>query len=115
MDHSIIFEQLYQDFNNRNVDAVLDHFYKNVTWPNGWEGGYVHGHEQVRAYWLRQWQEIAPSVFPQSYEILSDKKVLVKVRQLIKNLEGEVLSDGQVVHLYTMEEGLITGMEIVDL
>ncbi len=45
---------LYQDFNDRNIDAVLALFHTHVKWPNGWEGGYVQGHDQVRAYWLRQ-------------------------------------------------------------
>jgi len=26
-----------------------------VDWPNGMEGGRVHGHAEVRAYWTRQW------------------------------------------------------------
>jgi hypothetical protein len=32
----------------------LSHMGTDVSWPNGWERGYVSGHEEVRAYWLRQ-------------------------------------------------------------
>jgi hypothetical protein len=30
----------------------------DVHWPNGWEGGYVEGHDEVRDYLTRQWKEL---------------------------------------------------------
>jgi hypothetical protein len=35
----------YRAFNARDVDAVLAAMHEDVDWPNGWEGGHVHGHE----------------------------------------------------------------------
>jgi hypothetical protein len=35
----------------------------------------------------------------------------VRVHQLVKSLEGDVLSDSEVFHLFTMSGGLIAAME----
>ena len=112
MDYQTLLEQLYQDFNARQIDAVLAHLHTNVSWPNGWEGGHVSGHEEVRAYWLRQWQEIDPAVEPISFDAKPDGRTAIKVHQVIKNLAGEILSDSVLFHSYTFENGKVRTMEI---
>ena len=112
MDHQTLLRRLYQDFNARRIDAVLAHMHTDVSWPNGWEGGYVSGHEEVRAYWLRQWQEIDPIVEPISFEAKSDGRIGIKVHQIIKDLEGQILSDTLLFHVYTFENGKVRMMEV---
>lgn len=112
MDYQTTLRQLYQDFNDRDIDAVLAFVHSDVTWPNGWEGGYVAGHDEVRAYWLRQWQEIDPTVVPVSFQVRPEGEVAVGVHQVIKDLNGQVLSDGQITHVYTFEEGKVRKMVI---
>ncbi|MGH9204759.1 MAG: nuclear transport factor 2 family protein [Vicinamibacterales bacterium] len=51
-------------FNARDLDAVRAVMHPKVDWPNGWEGGRVHGHAGVRNYWTRQWGAIEPHVEP---------------------------------------------------
>ena len=53
--------EAYRAFNAREIDAVLAIMHHDVDWPNGMEGGRVHGHEGVRDYWTRQWAMINPS------------------------------------------------------
>ncbi|GAB3778059.1 hypothetical protein GCM10028818_26260 [Spirosoma horti] len=112
MDDQTTLSQLYQDFNDRNVGAILPLLHMDVTWPNGWEGGYVHGHDEVRVYWLRQWQEIDPTVVPISFHVRPGGEIAVDVHQVIKDLTGQVLSDGQVTHVYTFEDGKVRAMII---
>jgi hypothetical protein len=112
VDFQTILNRLYQDFNNRDIDAVLAHVDTDVTWPNGWEGGYVHGHDEVRAYWLRQWQEIDPKVVPVFFQVKPGGEIAVGVNQVIKDLNGQVLSDSQVIHAYTFKEGKVAKMVI---
>lgn len=112
MDDQTTLSQLYQDFNDRDINAILPLLHTDVTWPNGWEGGYVHGHDEVRAYWLRQWQEIDPNVVPVSFQVRSEGEIAVDVHQVIKDLTGQVLSDGQVTHVYTFEQGKVRAMVI---
>jgi hypothetical protein len=112
MDYQNILSRLYEDFNARHIDAVLALLHPDVTWPNGWEGGVVHGHEEVRTYWLRQWQEIDPRVVPLSFQPRPGGEIAVAVHQLIKDHQGQILSDSQVTHTYSFEEGKVRSMVI---
>lgn len=112
MDYQTLLRQLYHNFNARRVDAVLAHMHTDVSWPNGWEGGYVSGHEEVRAYWLRQWQQIDPTVEPISFEDKPDGRIAINVRQIIKDPEGQILSDTLLFHVYTVENCKVRMMAI---
>ncbi|WP_128547355.1 nuclear transport factor 2 family protein [Larkinella soli] len=112
MNNQPLLRQLYQDFNERHVEAVLAHLHTDVTWPNGWEGGYLSGHDEVRAYWLRQWQQINPKVDPLSFELRPEGQIAVKVHQVVKDLQGQLLSDNQLFHIYSFENGKVRKMVI---
>ena len=103
---------IYDAFNARDIDKVLSAMHPEVKWPNGWEGGYVHGREGVRDYWTRQWNAINPHVEPVSFETDESGCIVVNVHALIRDLEGNIVSDGHVVHVYQFEDGLIRYMEI---
>src|SRR5215213_2345394 len=102
-----IIEQIYAAFNARDIDAVLSKMHPEVHWPNGWEGGYVTGHKEVRDYWTRQWKEINPTVEPVSITEKEDGQIEVGVRQTVKDLSGAILFDGFVKHIYVIDNGLI--------
>jgi uncharacterized protein YndB with AHSA1/START domain len=102
----------YKAFNARDIDAVLAVLHPEVDWPNGWEGGRVHGHEGVRDYWTRQWAAIDPNVEPVGFERDAEGRTTVRVHQVVRDLEGNVVVDGWVEHVYTIEDGLIRRMDI---
>ena len=105
-------ERIYAAFNARDIDAVLAGLHPDVDWPNGMEGGRLHGHAAVRAYWLRQWALIDPRVEPTGFTREADGRVAVAVRQVVRDLTGKLLREDTVRHVYTVREGLITSMEI---
>ena len=104
--------QAYSAFYQRNVDGALALMSDNVSWPKASEGGRVVGKEQIRAYWTRQWQEFDPHVEP--IEVIDREvgKTDVRVHQLVKSLGGDVLSDSEVWHVYTIASGLIERMDL---
>ena len=104
--------QAYSAFNQRNIDGVLALMSQNVSWPRASEGGRVVGKEEIRAYWTRQWQEFDPHVEPLEVIDREGGKTEVRVHQFVKNLGGEVLSDSEVWHVYTIANGLIERMDI---
>lgn len=106
------FDALYDAFNARDIEAVLARLAPDVMWPNGWEGGMLHGRDAVRDYWLRQWAAINPTVTPMGHTIESDGRTAVHVRQVVRGLDGAVLSRGEVIHVYRIVNGLIRFMEI---
>ena len=107
-----ILTNTYQFFNERNIDAILALMDEHVHWPNGWEGGYVEGHEGVRDYWTRQWKELDPHVEPVGFTEIAGGCIEVAVRQVVKDLHGKLYFEGMVKHIYTIEKGLIQSMEI---
>ena len=107
-----LIKKAYAAFNARDIDAVLLTFHPDVRWSNGWEGGYVTGHDEVRNYWTRQWKELDPTVEPVGFKERPDGQIEVDVHQIAKDLQGNILFDGKVKHIYTIENGLIKNMEI---
>ena len=103
----------YDAFNARDIDAVLATMASDVDWPNGWLGGRMRGHDAVREYWTRQWQEIDPVVRPEGFLLLPDGRLRLDVRQIVRDRSGNLLSEGMVGHVYTFRDGLIAKMEIM--
>lgn len=102
----------YRDFNARRIDAVLARMQPDVDWPNGMEGGRVNGHDEVRAYWTRQWGILNPHVDPMQIESGPAGRFRVQVHQVVHDLQGNLLADSVVHHVYTFRESLIESMEI---
>jgi hypothetical protein len=72
----------------------------------------VHGHEEVREYWTRQWAAIDPRVEPVGFDTDEAGRTIVRVHQVVRDLEGNLIVDGMVEHVYRVEDGLILSMEI---
>jgi len=113
-DTKIILEQAYSAFNNRDIDGALALMTEDVSWPKASEGGKVIGKVEIRAYWTRQWSEFDPHVEPVAIIEKGGGRVHVQVHQLVKNLQGEVLSDSEVLHVFTVNNGLIAAMDLGD-
>jgi len=107
-----LIRQAYFAFNARNIEAVLAILHPDVQWSNGWEGGYVRGHNEVRNYWIRQWKELDPNVEPVAFKERQDGQIEVEVHQIVKDLQGNILFAGMVKHIYTVVDDLIKNMEI---
>lgn len=105
----------YRAFNQRDINGALAAMTPDVDWPNGWEGGYVRGHDEMRACWTRQWSELDPSVVPGEMTVSADGRVIVRVEQQIRQPDGEVVHAGAVQHTYTMRDGLVARMDIVEV
>ena len=107
-----ILEEAYRAFNVRDIDAALALMHPDVDWPNGWEGGRVHGRDAVREYWTRQWDAIDPRVEPTSFETDDAGRTVVHVHTVVRDHAGKVIADQTIRHIYRFEDGLIRDMEI---
>ena len=113
-DTKTLIEQAYSAFNKRDIDGALALMTHDVSWPKASEGGKGVGKEEIRAYWTRQWGEYDPHVEPLAITEGVGGKVRVRVHQLVKNLRGDVLSDSEVLHVFTVNNGLIAAMDLGD-
>jgi nuclear transport factor 2 (NTF2) superfamily protein len=112
VDHEQRLRDLYAAFNGREIDAVLDALAEDVDWPNAWEGGRLRGRAAVREYWTRQWAEIDGRVEPVGFAVRPDGRVAVEVDQTVRDLNGALLSEGRVRHVYAFRAGLVTSMDV---
>lgn len=106
------FADLYAAFNARDIETLLGAMAPDVDWPNGMEGGRVQGHAAVREYWTRQWGMIDPKVEPVRVAPDDAGRVVVDVHSVVRDLEGKVLADQKIQHVYTLRNGFIVHMEI---
>jgi ketosteroid isomerase-like protein len=107
-----VLEQAYAAFNRRDIDAALALMTPDVSWPKASEGGRVIGKEEIRAYWTRQWSQFDPHVEPLTMTEEPGGRIRVRVHQRVRSLQGEVLSDSEVSHVFTLREGLIAALEM---
>jgi SnoaL-like domain len=105
-------KRLYDGFNARDMEAVLAALDENVTWANGMEGGHVHGRDGVRAYWTRQWAMVNPRVDPVGFSKGMDGEHIVEVHQVVHDLEGKLLMDIMVGHIFRIQDGLVRRFDI---
>ena len=107
------FENIYQDFNERNIESVIDNMTEDVQWANGMEGGYVYGRDAVREYWTKQFNLINSKVKP--LQIEGDGDVIkIKVHQVVHDLNGNLLVDEIVTHYFHLRNDSITRFDIGD-
>jgi ketosteroid isomerase-like protein len=104
--------QLYAAFNAKDIDAVLARMQPDVDWPDMLEHRRLIGHDAVRAYWLRQFELIDPAVEPRDVVERNGTELVVEVHQVVRNLQGDILSDQVVHHVYTLRNGLIAAMDV---
>ncbi|MFY9789650.1 MAG: nuclear transport factor 2 family protein [Candidatus Sulfotelmatobacter sp.] len=107
-----LLRKAYEAFNARDLEAALATMKPDVEWPNGMEGGTVHGRVGVREYWTRQWKILDPQVEPKKFATDATGRVVVEVHQVVRDLTGKELLNRMVEHVYSIEGGLIQNMEI---
>jgi catechol 2,3-dioxygenase-like lactoylglutathione lyase family enzyme len=100
------FLELYKNFNARNI-----HMTDNAKWANGMDGGFVYGHDAVKDYWTRQFTMVSSKVSPLEIEAGNDI-VKIKVHQVVHDLNGNLLADELVYHLFHLQENKIAVFEI---
>ena len=102
----------YAAFNARDIDAAIALMQPDVDWPNAIAGGRVVGHDAVRAYWAGQFAEIDPRVEPRRIARRPDGRFAVDVHQVVSGLDGSLLAENAVVHVYELRDGLVARMDI---
>jgi len=109
-----LLRRAYVAFNARDVDTILALMAADVDWPNAFEGGRVLGRDLVRAYWARQFEQIDPEVTPTAFAELADGRIAVDLHQVVRTPDGELISEGDVVHVYVLADGLVQRMDVQD-
>lgn len=111
-DGSELIRALYAAFNQRDIPAAVALMDQEVDWANGQDGGHVHGREAVRAYWTKQWAVIQPMVDPLEITPRDAGIKAVEVHQVVHDLDGKLLLDERVRHVFRIRDGLVVRFDI---
>ena len=107
-----LLKRVYDRFNARDMETVLAALHEDVMWANGMEGGHVHGRDGVRRYWTRQWAMVDPHVEPVEFSSGPQGEVIVEVHQVVRDLNGNLLADRLVGHVFRFESGFVKRFDI---
>ncbi len=107
-----LLRRLYASFNARDIDDIVTVLSPAVDWPNMIDGVRATGPVAVSEYWRRQFDSIDPRVEPRAITPEPDGRICVEVHQVVRTLDGEVLADQVVHHLYTIRDGLVERMDV---
>lgn len=111
-DKVTLVKRLYTKFNAREMESILATLDEDVVWANGMDGGYVQTRAGVRSYWTRQWAMIDPRVEPIGFSEGPDGEIVVDVHQTVRDLNGALLLDTTVGHVFRLEDGLVKRFDI---
>jgi len=93
---------------------IISLMHPDVKWANGMEGGFVYGRDAVREYWRKQFEIIQGQLEPLEYETDEKNRNIVTVHLVVRDLEGNLLLEKTVKHIFTIENDLISLFEIGD-
>jgi limonene-1,2-epoxide hydrolase len=105
-------QNLYDAFNNRELETIVSVMHPDVKWANGVEGGFVYGRDAVREYWTNQYQVIQVQLETLKFETDENNRNVVTVHQIVKDLQGNLLADMTVKQIFTIENDAIVLYEI---
>ena len=105
-----LLRKAYAAYNGQDVDGLLALVSDDVDWPDGPER--LHGKAALEAYWLDQWTRTRTHDQPGAFTHLPDGRVAVRVRQVVRSLDGSVVSRGSFDHVHRIEDSLIRHLTI---
>lgn len=106
-----LIKHLYEDFNARKMDAILANLTEDVMWANGMDGGYVHGHKDLREYWERQWSRLNPQIKAVGFSKTEEGAILVDARFSGQTPDQE-FKDMPAGHVFYFKNGLVSRFDI---
>lgn len=106
-----LLRRAYVAFNAKDIDALLAEMTDDVDWPNMIEGTRIVGHDAVRAYWRGQFETTDPQLEITGVREDDDATVL-SVHQTLHDLDGNVLREGDVEHVYRFRDGKVARMDV---
>ena len=114
MEHEALLRDVYAAFNARDVDAVIAALQSDVDWPNAIEGGRVAAATKCATTGAASSSRSTRASSCADSPSAGDGRVAVAVHQIVHALDGTLLADGEVTHVYSFRDGLVVRMEVIE-
>jgi hypothetical protein len=106
-----LLRRAYLAFNRKDIETLLADMADDVDWPNMLEGTRIVGKDAIRAYWRGQFATTDPHLAITGVRSEGDATVL-SVHQSIRDLDGNVLREANVEHVYRFRDGKVARMDV---
>ncbi|WP_328616583.1 nuclear transport factor 2 family protein [Amycolatopsis sp. NBC_00355] len=100
----------YAAYNRQDADGLLELVSDDVDWPDG--ANRLHGKAELKAYWLDQWTRTRTHDQPLAFTAMPDGRVAVRIGQVVRSLDGRVLSRGSFGHVHDIVDSRIARLDI---
>jgi len=107
--HELI-ARLYDAYNDRDLESLTALVGEDVDWPDGDER--LHGRAAVRNYWSRQWARLHTQDKVAGVTDLAPDRAAVRIRQVVRDLDGAIVYTGAFEHAYAFRDGLVERMDL---
>ena len=107
----VLLLRAYLAYNAQDLERLLALVSDDVDWPDD-DGGRTHGRTALSAYWAGQWQRVRVNDHPVAFQQLDDGRICVHVEQVVRALDGSVVSTAEVTHLHQVAGARIERLEI---
>ena len=101
----------YAAYSARDLTGLLALVCEDVDWPDG-AGGRLTGRAAVEAYLTTQWMHTHTHDEPVAVDRRSDGTMVVCVDQVVRSLDGSVISTGSFRHRLRIEGALIRRLDV---
>lgn len=98
-------------FNAQDADGLLALVSDDVDWPDG-TGARLHGRARLHDYWTQQWTRTRTRDEVTGVDDFDDGRIAVRLRQVVRALDGSTVSTGTFVYVFGFEGGLIQRLDI---
>jgi hypothetical protein len=103
----------YDAIERRDLNAVLAATHTEVHFHDFLDGGEIEGLAAARDFYRRMF-ELSPDLDPISIETLQDGRVRAEFQSSVHSSSGQLWSDTRQVAIYTLVDGLIQGVELLN-
>ena len=108
--HRALLLRAYAAYNAQDLDALLDCVSDDVDWPDGERR--LRGRDAVRSYWTEQWARVRVHDDPVALEDEGGGWTAVRLNQVVRSLDGALVSRGRFVHRARVVDGRVTCLHI---
>lgn len=110
-EHQVLLLRAYHAYNAQDLDRLMAFVGDDVDWPDD-RGGRLRGRQALAAYWTEQWTRVRVHDQPVALRHLDDGRTAVHVSQVVRSLDGTVVSTGEFTHLHRIDGERIARLDI---
>lgn len=107
---TLVLSALHRAIEDHDIEALVALFHPEARIPDSLDQGLLVGHQEIRAYFLRQFAEMQVGATLLWVHPLPDDRADAIIHVTVHNPQGDFRWEGQVAASYRLDQGLIAEM-----